>query len=116
MKRKRNMDSIMSVNKYMHAHNIEQGQPFQAKISVQIAHKPDLDDTAEVYIFYDVGYAQFRIEIEWSFGDNIMYALGLRGSYNTNFQTFEVDGAALIIQDTKSKIRICISKQKDGQR
>lgn len=110
------MDSIAAVKKFIQDHNIEQGQPFQANIKVQMPQEPAFSDTATAYIFYDVGYAQFRIEIEWSFGDTIMHALGLRGNYNTNFQTFEVDGAALIIQDTKSKIRICISKQKDGQR
>ena len=108
------MDPIMSVQKFIRGHNIEQGQPFRANINVQMPQKPAFSDTATAFIFYDVGYAQFRIEIEWSFSNEIMHALGLRGSYNTNFQTFEVDGAALIIQDTKSKIRICISKQKDG--
>lgn len=110
------MDSITAVQKFIQDHNIERGQPFQANINIQMPQKPAFPDTATAYIFYDVGYAQFRIEIEWSFGDDIMHALRLRGNYNTNFQIFEVDDTALIIQDSSRETRICIFKQEEDQR
>ena len=54
--------------------------------------------------FYEVGYRQQVVEIDWNVSDTVMHSLGLHSKYNTNYQSFEVEKKTLIIKDGEISI------------
>lgn len=48
--------------------------------------------------YYEAGYMQQVVEIDWIVTNTVMDSLGLHSTYNTNFQRFELDEKTLIIR------------------
>jgi len=48
-------------------------------------------------IFYDAGYEQYEVNVNWNISDEVMSNLGLHGSYNTNYQKMKTENNSLFI-------------------
>ncbi len=56
--------------------------------------------------YYEAGYMQQVVEIDWCITDTVMNNIGLHSRYNTNFQDFEFDGNMLTIKSDEFSIYI----------
>lgn len=106
------MDKLKRINaikNFMSYCKVTDGLGIKTSVKVYDNAKLIHKGYADVYCSYDVGYAQYRVTIIWSFDDAVMRKMGLHGSYNTNFQDFIYSNGLLTIM--ANNIEINISKE-----
>ena len=64
------------------------------------------NEKTDCRFFYDAGYRQQVVEIDWNINDDVMHALGLHSRYTTNFQEFELENKALVIRANEITIYV----------
>lgn len=74
----------------------------EAKVNGEVLYNA----MAECRFFYDAGYMQQVVEIDWNMNDAEMKKLNLHGGYNTNFQKFELRRNSLILHDKNITIML----------
>ena len=55
------------------------------------------NENTECRFYYEAGYAQQVVEINWNVSDTTMKALGLHSRYTTNFQEMVFEDDSLVI-------------------
>ena len=78
-------------------------------VSAKANGKNVYKDYAKCAFSYQAGYMQYSVTIDWQINNAAMQALGLHGSYNTNFQTMKFVDNSLQIKDDKSTIVLSIA-------
>ena len=63
-------------------------------------------DYTDCRLFYEAGYMQYVVEIDWNVNNYSMHSLGLHSRYTTNFQTMSFENGSLVISDENVMISI----------
>ena len=113
---KQKSESVSNINKFIRKFIKNRATGIMCKVSYCKEGRCYLADTCNCCVFYNNGYEQSEIQIDWSYEKGVLKKHGLRGTYNTNFHIFELNDNILEITDEKKIITIEIEKEEQNEK